>query len=231
MAILHVPLDALLPFAYPDNFQVTWLRLRRSLRWGTWGRQPFSGATKGGDYAKSKYIEALLTVVNRISLAKAFDNCKISVEQISTMVLRVTAARQAFPGAELNCGDQYYWTIPAILSPSTPGFKSCSASRLSRFYSKSLIARLVNRLQRCKSAYSSGRFWKLSSKTQFPFWSKFKPIPATFINIIQVWQFRLPLLLPQGPGPLPSSPALHVTEGKGALKENEAAHEAKMYHV
>ena len=52
----HVPLDALLPFAYPDNFQVTWLRLRRSLRWGTWGRQPFSGATKGGDYAKSKYI-------------------------------------------------------------------------------------------------------------------------------------------------------------------------------
>ena len=40
-------------------------------------------------------LEALLTVVNRISLAKAFDNCKISVEQISTMVLRVTAARQA----------------------------------------------------------------------------------------------------------------------------------------
>ena len=137
----------------------------------------------------------------------------------------------SFPGAELNCGDQYYWTIPAILSPSTPGFKSCSPSRLSRFYSKSWMARLVNRLQRCKSAYSSGRFWKLSSKTQFPFWSKFKPIPATFINIIQVWQFRLPLLLPQGPGPLPSSPALHVTEGKGALKENEAAHEAKMYHV
>ena len=95
VAILHIPLDALLPFAYPDNFQVTWLRLRRSLRWGTWGRQPFSGATKGGDYAKSKNIEALLTVVNRISLAKAFDNCKISVEQISTMVLRVTAARQA----------------------------------------------------------------------------------------------------------------------------------------
>ena len=82
VAILHIPLDALLPFAYPDNFQVTWLRLRRSLRWGTWGRQPFSGATKGGDYAKSKNIEALLTVVNRISLAKAFDNCKISVEQI-----------------------------------------------------------------------------------------------------------------------------------------------------
>ena len=74
----------------------------------------------------------------------------------------------SFPGAELNCGDQYYWTIPAILSPSTPGFKSCSASRLSRFYSKSWMVRLVNRLQRCKSTYSSGRFWKLSSKTQFP---------------------------------------------------------------
>jgi len=195
VAILHIPLDALLPFAYPDNFQVTWLRLRRSLRWGTWGRQPFSGATKGG----SRWQKPSITARYRWSRSVPWF---------------------------------YAWQLLARpCGLSFPGFKSCSASRLSRFYSKSWMARLVNRLQRCKSAYSSGRFWKLSSKTQFPFWSKFKPIPATFINIIQVWQFRLPLLLPQGPGPLPSSPALHVTEGKGALKENEAAHEAKMYHV
>ena len=133
----HVPLDALLPFAYPDNFQVTWLRLRRSLRWGTWGRQPFSGATKEGDYAKSKYIEALLTVVNRISLANAFDNCKISVEQINTMVhtyqLLARPCGLSFPGVKLNSCDQYYRSIPATLSPPTPGLKSCSAQRLSLF--------------------------------------------------------------------------------------------------
>merc|ERR1711953_1565507 len=43
---------------------------------GTWGRQPCSGAR----------LVALLTVIIRISLAEAFDNCKISVEQINTMV-------------------------------------------------------------------------------------------------------------------------------------------------
>ena len=31
-------------------------------------------------------LVALLTVIIRISLAEAFDNCKISVEQINTMV-------------------------------------------------------------------------------------------------------------------------------------------------
>ena len=101
VAILHIPLDAFLPFAYSDNFQVTWLRLRRSLRWGTWGRQPFSGATKGGDYAKSKYIRGIF-----------------------------------------DC-------------PSTQGLKSRSASRLSRFPSKSWMARLVNRLQRCQVDFGS----------------------------------------------------------------------------
>ena len=73
----------------------------------------------------------------------------------------------------------------------------CLASISLQTYS--WMARLVKRLQRCNSAYSPGRFWMLSSKTQFPFKSKFKPIPATLINIIQVWQFRIPLLLPRGP--------------------------------
>ena len=74
---------------------------------------------------------------------------------------------------------------------------------------KSWMARLVNSLQRCNGAYLSGRFWKLNSKTEFSLGDKFKPIPATSINIIQVWQFRLPLKLPRGPCP----PPLHVTEG------------------
>ena len=82
-------------------------------------------------------LVALLTVIIRISLAEAFDNCKISVEQINTMVLRVTAARQALwtllPRCQLNSCDQYYRSIPATLSPPTPGLKSCSAQRLSLF--------------------------------------------------------------------------------------------------
>ena len=40
-------------------------------------------------------LVAFLIVVNRTKLAGAVDNCKISVEQINTMVLHVTAARQA----------------------------------------------------------------------------------------------------------------------------------------
>ena len=40
-------------------------------------------------------LVALLTVVNRISLAEAFNTCKIFVEHINTMVLRVTATRHA----------------------------------------------------------------------------------------------------------------------------------------
>ena len=82
-------------------------------------------------------LVAFLIVVNRTTLTGAVDNCKISV-QINTMVLHVTAARQALQtflvqGAELNSGAQYHQYIPAILSPSNPGLKSCSASLLSCF--------------------------------------------------------------------------------------------------
>ena len=82
-------------------------------------------------------LVALLTVIIRISLAEAFDNCKISVEQINTMVhtyqLLARPCGLSFPGVKLNSCDQYYRSIPATLSPPTPGLKSCSAQRLSLF--------------------------------------------------------------------------------------------------
>ena len=34
----HVPLDALLPFAYPDNLQVTWHVGASTLLWSNWRR-------------------------------------------------------------------------------------------------------------------------------------------------------------------------------------------------
>ena len=82
-------------------------------------------------------LVALLTVIIRISLAEAFDKDKISVEQINTMVhtyqLLARPCGLSFPGVKLNSCDQYYRSIPATLSPPTPGLKSCSAQRLSLF--------------------------------------------------------------------------------------------------
>ena len=58
-----------------------------------------------------------------------------------------------------------------------------------------------------------------------PIGIKFKPIPATSTNIIQAWQFWLPLHLPRVP--LPSSPPCDWRN----LKEKEAAHEAIIYYA
>lgn len=100
---------------------------------GTWGRQPCSGATGGG----SRWQKP--------------DNCKISVEQINTMVLRVTAARQAL------------WTLlprsQVLFCPA-----SISLQTLWPFF-KSWMARLVNSLQRCNGAYLSGVTISAASKT------------------------------------------------------------------
>ena len=89
------------------------------------------------------------------------------------------------------------------------------------------MARLVNRLQRCKSAYSSGRFWKLSSKTQFPIEVSLNQSLQLFTISFRFDNFGCLYYYHKDRCP----PPLHVTEGEGALKENEATHEAKMNHV
>ena len=119
------------------------------------------------------------------------------------MVLRVTAARQALWTLLPRCQTEFLRSILSINSghiiASHPRSQvlfcpaSISLQTLWPFF-KSWMARLVNSLQRCNGAYLSGRFWKLNSKTEFSLGSKFKPIPATSINIIKVWQFRVPLL-------------------------------------
>ena len=106
--------------------------------------------------------------------------------------------------------------------PSTQGLKSCSASRLSRFPSKSWMARLVNRLQRCQVDFGS-LVLKRNSHLEVSLNQSLQlfTISFRFDNFGCLYYYhkdRCP-------------PPLHVTEGEGALKENEATHEAKMYHV
>ena len=122
------------------------------------------------------------------------------------MLLHFTAGRQALwtllPRYRFK-----FWrsilSIPAILLPSTSGLKSCSAPRLPRF-------RLHGPPRR-----AGWRDWSTACRDvialirqvngeRSPIGIKFKPIPATSTNIIQAWQFWLPLLLPRVP--LPSSP-------------------------
>jgi len=123
---------------------------------GTWGRQPCSGATGGG----SRWQKP--------------DNCKISVEQINTMVLRVTAARQALWTLLPRCQTEFLRSILSINSghiiASHPRSQvlfcpaSISLQTLWPFF-KSWMARLVNSLQRCNGAYLSGVTISAASKT------------------------------------------------------------------
>ena len=143
------------------------------------------------------------------------------------MLLHLTAGRQAL-WTLLPRYRTKFWrsilSIPAILLPSTSGLKSCSAPRLPRF-------RLHGPPRR-----AGWRDWSTACRDvialirqvngeRSPIGIKFKPIPATSTNIIQAWQFWLPLHLPRVP--LPSSPPCDWRN----LKENEAAHEAIIYYM
>jgi len=156
---------------------------------GTWGRQPCSGATGGG----SRWQKP--------------DNCKISVEQINTMVLRVTAARQALWTLLPRCQTEFLRSILSINSghiiASHPRSQvlfcpaSISLQTLWPFF-KSWMARLVNSLQRCNGAYLSGVTISAASKTTTR--------------------------------TMPSSPPCDW-RSEGTSKENEAAHEAIIYYM
>ena len=143
------------------------------------------------------------------------------------MLLHLTAGRQAL-WTLLPRYRTKFWrsilSIPAILLPSTSGLKSCSAPRLPRF-------RLHGPPRR-----AGWRDWSTACRDvialirqvngeRSPIGIKFKPIPATSTNIIQAWQFWLPLHLPRVP--LPSSPPCDWRN----LKENEAAHEVIIYYM
>ena len=143
------------------------------------------------------------------------------------MLLHLTAGRQAL-WTLLPRYRTKFWrsilSIPAILLPSTSGLKSCSAPHLPRF-------RLHGPPRR-----AGWRDWSTACRDvialirqvngeRSPIGIKFKPIPATSTNIIQAWQFWLPLHLPRVP--LPSSPPCDWRN----LKENEAAHEVIIYYM
>ena len=103
--------------------------------------------------------------------------------------------------------------------PSTQGLKSCSASRLSRFPSKSWMARLVNRLQRCQVDFGS-LVLKRNSHLEVSLNQSLQlSISFRFDNFGLLYYYH----------EYCCPPPLHVT--KGALKENKVAHEAKIYHV
>ena len=149
------------------------------------------------------------------------------LRHLNNVLLHLTAGRQAL-WTLLPRYRTKFWrsilSIPAILLPSTSGLKSCSAPRLPRF-------RLHGPPRR-----AGWRDWSTACRDvialirqvngeRSPIGIKFKPIPATSTNIIQAWQFWLPLHLPRVP--LPSSPPCDWRN----LKENEAAHEAIIYYA
>ena len=165
MAILHVPLDALLPFAHPDNFKLL----------GQGSEEAWGGALGGVNLALEQLEEVIMLNPNTLV---AFFDC-----------------------------------------PSTQGLKSCSASRLSRFPSKSWMARLVNRLQRCQVDFGS-LVLKRNSHLEVSLNQSLQlSISFRFDNFGLLYYYH----------EYCCPPPLHVT--KGASKENKAAHEAKIYHV